>query len=647
MLSPLAFACNFARRFGSHFFATLIFFVSTVTVIQSQTNTDGYTPTGLAPGAPAGSYALNNSESINLFNGNLGFNLPLLNVGGRGTAGYTVLLPIEQKWRVNHNWEFGSHTAHPGWWTNLDLRYNPGGLQGRSIVEKPCYSIYDDVQENPDTITRFTFITSDGTELELIDELTGGNRLQSRCYEGSQLQSEGASRGRVFISKDGSFATFVSDTNIRDVLHGYSPSVQQPSGLLSFRDGTQYRIDSGRVTAIRDRNGNRLSFTYTANGFTANDSNGRQVTVSYNVADVAPYGLCDKITFTGFGGAQQVIRISKTTLDNVLRPDNSVKTYSQLFPGLSAPSGDPVYNDGKVSAVWLPDNRNYRFYYNSYGELARVVLPTGGAYEYDWEFGMWAGGGNDIYRRVVSRRVYPDGVTLDGVTSYSIPASTALYEEPSYVVVQQFNSTGNPLGLQKHFYHGSAEASLIRSSRPYATSSVFISGWWKEGKEFRTENYASNGTTLLKRVDTVWSQSPPPSWSGLANEEPNNNPRIVEGTTTFGDTNQVAKQMFGYDEYNNRTSVEEYAFGIGAPGVLMRRSTASYLHQTNPNYANNTNIHLRSLPTQTSVFDNGVEQARTTFEYDNYASDTNRSPLLARNGISGMDVTCPHQTDPD
>jgi YD repeat-containing protein len=40
-----------------------------------------------------------------------------------------------------------------------------------------------------------------------------------------------------------------------------------------------------------------------------------------------------------------------------------------------------------MSAVTLPDGRQYQFYYNSYGELARVDLPTGGVIEYDYGSG--------------------------------------------------------------------------------------------------------------------------------------------------------------------------------------------------------------------------------------------------------------------
>ena len=60
----------------------------------------GTTPIGVAPGAPAGSYALSGFDNVNLFNGNLNFTLPLVQVGGRGGAQVPLMLPIEQKFVV-------------------------------------------------------------------------------------------------------------------------------------------------------------------------------------------------------------------------------------------------------------------------------------------------------------------------------------------------------------------------------------------------------------------------------------------------------------------------------------------------------------------------------------------------------------------
>ncbi len=85
-----------------------------------------------------------------------------------------------------------------------------------------------------------------------------------------------------------------------------------------------------------------------------------------------------------------------------------------------------------ASAVELPDGRSYQFKYNEYGEMARVVLPTGGAYEYDYGPGRYdttPSGVVDIsetnkliYRRIVQRRVYKDGGSVpEGRTTYGRP----------------------------------------------------------------------------------------------------------------------------------------------------------------------------------------------------------------------------------
>ena len=77
--------------------ACLLFSLSiAVGLGQTKSNYDGSTPSGLTPGAPAGSYALSGFDNINLYNGSLNFHLPLIQIGGRGVAGFTSNLTIEQ-----------------------------------------------------------------------------------------------------------------------------------------------------------------------------------------------------------------------------------------------------------------------------------------------------------------------------------------------------------------------------------------------------------------------------------------------------------------------------------------------------------------------------------------------------------------------
>src|SRR6266571_6004148 len=80
----------------------LLLFSGATSAAQNSNATDGSTPAGLKPGAPSGSYGLSGFDNINLYNGNLNFRLPLLSIGGRGGAGYTMMLPIEQHWTMDH-----------------------------------------------------------------------------------------------------------------------------------------------------------------------------------------------------------------------------------------------------------------------------------------------------------------------------------------------------------------------------------------------------------------------------------------------------------------------------------------------------------------------------------------------------------------
>ena len=131
-----------------------------------------------------------------------------------------------------------------------------------------------------------------------------------------------------------------------------------------------------------------------------------------------------------------------------------------------------------------------------------------------------------------------------------------------------------------------------------------------------------------------------PSQYYNADNEPANDPRISQTVTTLVDTNQVSKTTYSYDQFNNQTDSYEYDYGTGAAGALVRHIHTDYV-TTNPVNGTDytaTGVYLRSLPSQTSVFDaGGVERSRTTLEYDNYAADSNHSPLTDRVNISGHD----------
>lgn len=656
------------RKIGIAFFNSFLgLFLFSIIFIGNTNAQNGTTPVGLAPGSPAGSYSLSGFETINPYSGNLNFNLPLLGVSGRGGAGTSVQLTINQKWTVKEGQDFGDpyQYAEDVWWNEIytrDKSYNNPiklvGRRGGDYLSQYCglgagWTIYYK------TLTRLTFTSPDGTEYEMRDQATGGAPY---TVPNCSLNNN-HSRGTVFVSSDGSFATFISDAPIYDDIWGtvgwgnetYGQTFT-PSGYLYTRDGTVYRFD-GSLSWMRDRNGNKMTFTYGSGGLTKiTDSLNREITFEYDVNDTTtssdgtPYGLCDKITYKGFGGATRVIRITYKNMEYLLRSGYSIQTHRQLFPNIyppSYPSGHPAeyyasqqFNPQKAAAVWLPDGRRYKFQYNSHGELARVELLTGGAIEYDWADSSTTGSGvlmssPRIYRRVTERRVYSDGSALQN--KLTLGSTEWISSNQGYVIESRLNASNQLLTKTKHYYYGICE----NTTSPYPCTAVgvfdFYAGW-KDGKEYQTDVFDTDGSTLLRRSTQTWQQTSPSWYAGSADVAPVNNSYLSETTFTLSDTNQVSKQTFTYDQFNNRTDTYEYDYGTGSAGALLRRTHTDFV--TDTDYTSYTGSHLRSLPSQTWVSSdaNGSNKASLTqYEYDNYTTDTLHAALVNRSNISGLD----------
>ena len=648
----------------------LILVSAMVTHVSAQYALNGATPAGLSRGAPAGSHSLSGFESVNAFRGNLNFNLPLVSVGGRGTAGTSVSLLIERKWSVvryvDPEFETVSNYVDYNWW-NSEPEYAGATVnirRGGQAWPVTCTStLYGDRKMYTKVLTRLTVTMADGTEYELIDTNSGGE-AKNTTYTVPNCPNFTAqySRGSVFKTADGSGATFISDVAIADnpFLDTDPPEV---SGVLLLKDGSRWGFSSGYLVWARDRNGNKVTYAYSSSGsspvLTITDSLNRQVVVTRSVTD-GTYGLCDKVTYKGFGGAARTIYITKTNLTNVLRSDQTLKTYSQLFPTLG---GGGSFNPTVRSAVYLPNGQSYTFQYNSYGELARVVLPTGGAIEYDWGAGDYStesDGGvvptslyldYGIYRRVIERRVYADGSTLEHKEIYERPTEINSGEKSS-VVTESRDVSNNLLAKQKSYFWGSAKASFLVTAMGYSK--------WRDGKEYQTDIYDLNGSTVLRSVENFFAQRASVSWwSGSSDNEPPVDPRLTDTVSTIADVspNLISKQTFDYDQFNNQTDLWEYDFCTStnytsstkscSTSWFVRRTHTDYLTTNSVNsgdYASTSpttsSIYIRNLPSETWVSSDSsgtTKVAKTTFEYDNYASDSNHAALVNRSSISGLD----------
>ncbi len=604
-------------------------------------------PELLKVGRPAGSYALSGFDTVNLFNGNLSIHLPLLAVHGRGTAGYTMTLPIYQRWRIDRTtettptgtWEW--HYAIPDnenyqFGTADRPAYGAGSMRARAIglandgEFQDCRNV-GRIPSAQKSQVRLTFTGSDGSTVELFDKNSDGAPLQIPVC-GVPAQS-----GPVFVAKDGSGTVFTADAAV-DGNWGPGTVERSVTGVLTFRDGTRYRFDGSNVTWIEDRNGNRVSFTYTSapnyglqgqrgSGVsTVTDGMGRVITVTYGT-NANP---CDQINFTGQSGTPRAIKICFANLGSRLASGMTPASDYVLAspPVLFADSGvtdSGTYDQMEVSEVVLPNAQEYNFYYNRYGEVARVVLPTGGHFDYLHSCVGGCGGDGPVYRRLVERQVYANGTALEGKTSYSLqeamdaaacatPPPIGTFASITCVTETHLDGLGASMGAVRHIFKGSAESSVYQ----YFGGIQMPCSPWDEGKEIKTESQTAAGTT--QRIETtVWVQRASYSW-WTANwyyvpsvVQMANDPRVDHVDVALDD-NSTSRKAFNYDDYNNQTQVLEYDYGSGAPGAVLRETDTAYYYQAYPAYET---AYLVSLPQVVTVKDGtGNTQSQTTYGYD-------------------------------
>ncbi|MGE0882088.1 MAG: hypothetical protein AB7P14_00965, partial [Blastocatellales bacterium] len=655
-------------------FILVVLLCQPINAQYSRTIFDGYTPTGVEQGGPAGAYALSGFENVNLFNGNLNVNMPLMRIGGRGTAGYVMNLPLDLHWEV-FEWSYVGE-QEPAFRAGRAWRvgYSPGFLLGMTAADKtpnPSGGIVCDGSVpyyRVNYVTRLNFIMPDGSEIQLHDKLYAGN-----VYEVNWCASNpaGQNRGKLFVSADGESTTFISDTAIVDNIYADLSAEFYPSGYLLMKDGSRYRIDDGRVSWIRDRNGNKITLTYQyinsvwkLTGIT--DSLNRQVIISYTTT----LGSYDSITFKGYGQANRTIKVYYDYMQYHLLPGSTIQQANQLFPEVYSGNyyypGNWNHNPGIVSKVELPDGRSYQFRYNSYGEIARIVLPTGGGIDYEYAASVYHSStgtydnqyGLMIYRRVTKRTMYnslttttdptnPPSGTREKIEKYFVDPPHGYVSNPpngTIIRVEVRNSNDVLTAQSKHYFYGKPYESENFQAPPVAYS------WWPSGKEYKTENFnvvSGSAGAVLRTGQQVWSPTisifDPVGWVGA----PPPNPNLAENTGTLNDTNQVSKQTFSYDQYNNQTDVYEYHYGTGSPGSLARRIHTDYLTSGYDTIVGGTSapdavatIHIRSFPTERKVYDaGGTLRSRTAYEYDNYnqgSSDAFHASLVNRVSISGL-----------
>lgn len=196
-------------------------------------------------------------------------------------------------------------------------------------------------------------------------------------------------------------------------------------------------------------------------------------------------------------------------------------------------SSDDLFNPSVLSEIVLPNGNSYTFTYNVYGEIDRIVYPSG------------------AYERLVTGYVFPD---------QSGPINS--YNQPNRGVIERHISpTGNPTDEQSWHYKKLLSGSFSYQANPTiiiapdntitkyfyytATTSLVPFGLQdaRVGKPREIQRIASDGVTIMSRSLSDWSVQGPTA-GGFASATSNSLPRrSVNILFEAGSSNALASMI--------------------------------------------------------------------------------------------------------
>ena len=407
-------------------------------------------------------------------------------------------------------------------------------------------------------------------------------------------------------------------------------------------DGSRFGPDSSGSLQYIDRNGNFMKYT----SGTWTDTLGR--TFGAPIPGTAPATAGD-VVYTLPGGLTYTFRW-RNLADVLTDPTQPLRfpgdaasancTLGSAQPGtlFSTLDGNnkilqgQLFNPVVLWQIGLPNNTNYTFTYNVYGELNKIIYPTGGSETFT--YGRWEPLGGQLddgtysqANRGVVSRVVSDNVNPPQVWTYA-PDNFIQGVDPATDVriVTAPNGT-----ITKTWYYISRGTQIKYGFDDARTGMV------REERVYRVVN--STEVMIRRTVNQLVMDGPQPGGFQTATR----NARVTKTVEIILDTggNALASSTeLTYDADLNVTSTRQYNFveisqataqtgDIGAipNGTLVRTQETDYLTGD----ANYRIRNLLSLPTATRVRDGlGNIVAQSSMAYDEAAF-----PLLTYGPLIG------------
>jgi RHS repeat-associated protein len=430
---------------------------------------------------------------------------------------------------------------------------------------------------------------------------------------------------------------------------------QRSTGILFFPDGT-------RVVGLQqiDRNGNTL--TAVTGGL--RDTLGRVINNPLSFGQ--GFGVGDHAyTLPGVNGSTlNYTFVWKNLVDVMTTPEplrfkgsagcppGSGGTFSpflfasELFSRTCIGNSSELFNPVVLHQIVLPNDQTYTFTYNVYGEIDKIVLPTG------------------AYERFVYAQVAAIGSNLSGV-----------YAQPNRGVIRHVVSeSGSGADEVEWLYSstspgGTGTGTLVTMTAPDGTRTEAnlwpdgASSWGysvdgsRAGRPFDERVYAPSGQ-MIRRKLTQWAMTGSNAAGNFSGtESANRNARMVKMLEFILDTDggpALGKTTtYGYDLTHqftvgiDQTSVNEFAYldvdqntaqtlsinslPTFSTGTRLRTTETDYL-TSDVNYRSRNILGLTSATRVKDALNSDKIVAQSSFAYDEYGEQ--QFPLLSYASVS-------------
>jgi RHS repeat-associated protein len=554
------------RTFLCSLFASLALFATNCACF-AQTNPN--LETGFKP---FGSYDETSFDSVSITNGDLSLHIPMFDYPQRGYLSARVQIVYHGKgWQAFMNCAGTSCTS---FWRPSNLAMVQVQLESDEIGTS-----YRNVNIGSTVVQMFTAVENDGSTHQLASRASGGYE----SIDGSGIYFNGSLTAPVLLNRGGAGFRSTSIVNWQDTNGNY---------LNSYLGNGQNTAPTPHIDTL----GRSLPATTVDDG---SGSTGCATGTGY-----LPIASVSIGAYLGPNAAQRLIKTCSVTVTLLtgfnaidFDPNGGQHNIQEYSGTISAIQSIVFYNGNSwtTSPQW-----SFQYAPNAYGDLTQVSLPTGGTIKYSW--GTTTLCGNQPVtpksRIVLSRTINANDGKGDQTTTYNGGTVT------------------DPAGNDT--VHG--VTGINGTCSYYETSTSYYSG-------------TGASRRLLKNIQTAYTFTTNPfdQWGDGAHTVANVKPSIVTTTIPIpGGSNSLVSQVqtdydstFNFSAHTSLTSggsygllkeKREYAYGLNAPGPLVRRTVYTNLALSNSNYLN---ANLLTPVSQVTVYDgSGNMVSQTTNTYD-------------------------------